>query len=65
MNFRRETAKMGGPPGNRAQRRRLRPVQGVGSEAYLNGTPQEPTPEDARKSGHICGRSRLFMKHPG
>jgi hypothetical protein len=24
--------------------------QGVGSEAYLNGTPQEPTPEDAREA---------------
>ena len=32
--------------------------QGVGSEVYLNGTPQEPTPEDARKDGHIRGRSR-------
>ncbi|MCK5657407.1 MAG: hypothetical protein KAI21_06185 [Deltaproteobacteria bacterium] len=32
--------------------------QGVGSEAYLNGTSQGPTPEDARKDGHICGRSR-------
>jgi len=32
--------------------------QGVGSEAYLNGTSQEPTPEDARKDGHIRGRSR-------
>ncbi|MCG6983264.1 MAG: hypothetical protein LJE88_17820 [Deltaproteobacteria bacterium] len=27
--------------------------QGVGSEVYLNGTSQEPTPEDARKNGHI------------
>jgi hypothetical protein len=27
--------------------------QGVGSEAYLNGTSQGPTPEDARKDGHI------------
>jgi hypothetical protein len=44
---------MGVPPGNRAQRRRLRRVQGVGSEAYLNGTSQEPTPEDARKDGQI------------
>jgi hypothetical protein len=25
--------------------------QGVGSEAYLNGTSQGPTPEDARKDG--------------
>jgi hypothetical protein len=39
--------------------------QGVASEAYLNGTLQEPTPKDARKDGHIRGRSRLFMKHPG
>jgi hypothetical protein len=30
--------------------------QGVGSEAYLNGTSQELTPEDARKDGHILGR---------
>ena len=29
--------------------------QGVGSEAYLNGTSQEPTPEDARKDEHIQG----------
>ena len=32
--------------------------QGVGSEAYLNGTSQEPTSEDARKDGHIRGRSK-------
>jgi hypothetical protein len=25
----------------------------LGSEAYLNGTSQGPTPEDARKDGHI------------
>ena len=31
--------------------------QGVGSEAYLNGTSQEPTPEDAQEDGHIQGRS--------
>ncbi|MDH3963703.1 MAG: hypothetical protein OEV25_09835 [Deltaproteobacteria bacterium] len=35
------------------------------SEAYLNGTSQEPIPEDARKDGHIRGRSKLFMKYPG
>jgi hypothetical protein len=29
-----------------------------GSEAYLNGTSQGPTPEDARKDGHIRGRSK-------
>jgi len=39
--------------------------QGVGSEAYLNSTSQGPTPEDARKDGHIRGRSRRFMKYPG
>jgi hypothetical protein len=32
--------------------------QGVGSEAYLNGTSQDATPEDARKDGPIHGRSR-------
>jgi hypothetical protein len=31
--------------------------QGVGSEAYLNGTSQGPTREDAREDGHIRGRS--------
>ena len=35
-----------------------RQPQGVGSEAYLKGTSQEPTPEDARKDGHIRGRSK-------
>jgi len=39
--------------------------QGVGSDAYLNGTSQEPTPEDARKDDHIRGRSKQFIKHPG
>ena len=32
--------------------------QGVGSEAYLNGTSQGPTPEDAKEDGHIRCRSR-------
>jgi hypothetical protein len=39
--------------------------QGFGPEAYLNGTSQGPTPEDAPKDGHIRGRSKRFMKHPG
>jgi hypothetical protein len=38
--------------------------QGAGPEAYLNGTLQGPTPEDARKDDHIRGRSKLFIKHP-
>ena len=45
--------------------RATRQPQGVGSEAHLNGTSQEPTPEDARKDGHIRGRSKSFMKYPG
>ena len=32
--------------------------QGVGPEAYVNGTSQGTTPEDARKDGHIRGRSK-------
>ena len=39
--------------------------QGVGFEAYLNGTSQGPTPEDARQDVHIRGRSKQFMKYPG
>ncbi len=39
--------------------------QGVGSEAYLNGTSQDPTSEDARKDGHIRGRSSHLVKYPG
>jgi len=39
--------------------------QGVGPEAYLNGTSQGTTPEEAHKDGHIRGRSRSIMKHPG
>jgi hypothetical protein len=32
--------------------------QDVGPEAYLNGTSQGATSEDARKDGHIRGRSK-------
>jgi len=32
--------------------------QGVEPEAYLNGSSQGPTPEDARKDVHIRGRSK-------
>ncbi|MCG6981565.1 MAG: hypothetical protein LJE88_09135 [Deltaproteobacteria bacterium] len=49
MNYRPETMKMGVPPGN---------LRVLVSEACLNGRSQEPTPEDARKDGHIRGRSR-------
>ncbi len=40
----------GGPPGNR-------PAVPRDWFPYLKGTSQEQTPEDARKDGHICGRS--------
>jgi hypothetical protein len=59
MHCCRETTKMGVPPGNRPA------VPRDWSEAYLNGTSQGPTPEDARKDGHIRGRSKLFMKYQG
>jgi hypothetical protein len=32
--------------------------QGVGPEAYLNGTSQGPTSEDAGKDSYIGGRSK-------
>jgi hypothetical protein len=37
--------------------------QGVGEEAYLNGTSQGPSPEDARKGGHII-RARYAPLSP-
>ena len=58
MNFCRETTKMGVPRAAQARAPRAWQPQGVGSEAYLSGTSQGPTPEDARKDGHIRGRSK-------
>jgi hypothetical protein len=58
MNSCRETTKMGVPRAAQALAPRAGQPQGVGSEAYLNGTSQGPTPEDARKDGHIRGRSK-------
>jgi hypothetical protein len=58
MNRCREITKMGVPRAARALAPRAGQPQGVGSEAYLNGTSQEPTPEDARKDIHIRGRSK-------
>ena len=63
MNCCRETTKTGVPPDNRAQRRRLRRVQGVGSEAYLNGTSQGPTSEDGRKGNHIIRARSAPLSH--
>jgi len=56
---------MGVPRAAQALAPRAGQPQGVGSEAYLNGTSQGPTPEDARKDGQIGGRSKSFMKYPG
>ena len=50
---------MGVQPGNRPA------IPRDWSEAYLKGTSQGPTPEDARKDDHTRGRSKLFIKYPG
>ena len=52
MNYCRETMKMVVPRGNRPAYR------GIGPEAYLIGTSQGAAPEDARKDGHLRGRSK-------
>ncbi len=41
------------------------PKSKIETEAYLNGTSQGPTAEDARKDVHIRGRSKSFMEYPG
>ncbi len=53
------------PSRDRGEGRATGQPQGVVSVAYFNSTSQGPTPEDAREDGHICGRSRQFMKYPG
>jgi hypothetical protein len=37
----------------------------MGYEAYLSGTSQGSTPEEARMDGHIRVRSKQFMRYPG
>jgi len=49
---------MGVPRAAQALAPRAWQPQGVGSEAYLNGTSQDPTPEDAWKDAQIRGRSK-------
>ena len=49
------------PSRGRGEARATGQPQGVGSEAYLNSTSQGPTPEDARKDGHIIGRSKQLV----
>ncbi|MCG6918300.1 MAG: hypothetical protein LJE89_12240 [Deltaproteobacteria bacterium] len=50
---------------DREDGRATRQSQGVGAEAYLNGTSQGSKPEDAGKDGHIRGRSGLSMEYEG
>ena len=56
MNRCRETTKMGLPPGNR-------PAAPRDWFPYLSGTSQGPTTEDARKDGHISGRSNDLVNN--
>ena len=58
MNWCRETLEMGVPRAAQALAPRAGQPQGIGSEAYLNSTSQGPIPEDARKDGHLRGRSK-------
>jgi hypothetical protein len=46
------------PPGNSSRGT-------AGLVSVPDGTSQGPTPEDARKDGHIHGRSSRFMNNPG
>ena len=39
--------------------------QGIGPEAYPNGTSQSSPPEDARKDGQIRDRSKRLMEYSG
>ena len=56
---------MGVPRAAQALAPRTGQPQGLESEAYLNSTLQGSRPEDARKDGHIQGRSSRFMNIPG
>ena len=50
---------------DRADGRATGQPQGIGSEAYLESTSQDTITEDARKDGHIRGRSRRFVNSAG
>jgi hypothetical protein len=58
MNWCGETAQMGVPREAQALAPRAGHPQGFAAEAYLNSTSQGAKPEDARKDGHIRGRSK-------
>ena len=51
------------PSRDRGEGRATGQPQGVGSEAYLSSTSQDPTPEDARKDDHII-RARYATLSP-
>jgi hypothetical protein len=57
MNWYYETEQMGVPRAAQALAPRAGHPQGFEPEAHLNGTPQGAKSEDARKDGHIRGRS--------
>jgi len=69
MNWCHETTKMGVPARHASKARRaghratVPRYRGIGPEAYLNGTSQGPTPEEARKDGHII-RARCAPLSP-
>ena len=56
MTCRGETVKMAMPPGN---------SRGPDPKRTFDSTSQGWRLEDARKGGHIRGRSRPLMKYPG
>src|SRR5512139_65097 len=53
------------PSRDRGDGRATGQPQGLGAEAYLFRTSQGSRPEDARKDGHIRGRSRRFVHNAG
>jgi hypothetical protein len=53
------------PSRDRGDGRATGQPQGLGPEAYFISTSQGSRPEDARKDGHIRGRSRWFVHNVG
>ena len=53
------------PLRDRGEGRATGQPQGVGSEAYLSSTSQDPTPEDARKDPQICGLATAIHEISG
>ena len=53
------------PSRDRGDGRATGQPQGLAPEAYLFSTSQGARPEDARKDGHLRGRSRWFVHNAG